>query len=236
MFVNRSLWKIFSTDDIGPMQYVKRYEGGALALRYYKGKGTLEVIRRGLESPICYVPHSKGSHKHKYYGKFYKFKTSDGKEFFTPVDLAVKHLPEELPEEFIFIDLAPRNSVIKLSNYLANLLSALGKKHFDRVTTVYDFGEDSLINNAEIYDNRANGNDRSPRIFSINRVRSNAYRLSFNYAPQAVNSMNFNMTITTVAEFDTAIFAIMQFTGLLNPFYGITDIITDLYDLTTESN
>lgn len=234
MFVNRSLWKIFSTDDTGPMQYVKRYEGGALALRYYKCKGTLEIIRRGLESPICYIPHSKGSRKHKYYGKFYKFKTSDGREFFTPVDLAVKYLPEELPEEFVFIDIAPRNSVIKLSNYLANMLNALGKKHFDRVTTVYEFGDDSLIDTAAIYDNRANSNGHKPLIFSINKVRSNAYRLSFNNTPQATNSMNFNMTITTVAEFDTAIFAIMQFTGLLSPFYEVADIVADMYDLTSE--
>lgn len=100
--VNRSKWVIYSTDDIGPLMYVNRFNGGAEAFYYDKKAKELIVKRRGVYTPHAYIPHD-GGRKDKQTGQFYRFHCPD-RDYYCSVYDAKEYLPEELPEEFVDCD------------------------------------------------------------------------------------------------------------------------------------
>lgn len=96
MYVNRKDWVVYNTKDIGPLMYVDRYNGGAVSFKFNKKYHTMEITKRGVESPYAYVKHD-GSKKHKREGSFYKFHTTNG-DYYCSIQDAVNYLPEDLPE------------------------------------------------------------------------------------------------------------------------------------------
>ncbi len=104
--IHRDNWTVYSTDDIGPLMYVNRFNGGAEAFYYDKKAKELIVKRRGVYTPHAYIPHD-GGRKDKQTGQFYRFHCPD-RDYYCSVYDAKEYLPEELPEEFVdstgFID------------------------------------------------------------------------------------------------------------------------------------
>lgn len=99
LMIHRDNWTVYSTNDIGPLMYVDRYNGGAFAFYYNKKDNTLIVRNRPVYSPYAYIPHD-GGRKDKQTGNFYKFYV-DNNVYYCSVNDAINYLPEELPSECV---------------------------------------------------------------------------------------------------------------------------------------
>lgn len=114
--IPKQYWIVFSTDEIGPLEYVSRYNGGAYSFRYCKGSQILIACNRGVYSPYCYQPHS-GGRKAKQIGNFYKFMTDSGNTYYCSIKDAEVYLPELLPNKNV------AHKIIKTSSVLDTLIN-----------------------------------------------------------------------------------------------------------------
>ena len=103
--IPKKYWKIYTHEDTGDLMYVGRWNGGGYAFKYDKKNQTLDVIRRGIYSPMAYTPYNDiTGRKHRYYCNVYKLYTKDNKSYYVYVNAADEYLPDELPDYCVDYD------------------------------------------------------------------------------------------------------------------------------------
>jgi hypothetical protein len=94
-----SKWKPYHTDDIGPLYYIGRWNGGQYAFKYNAKTNKLVVGRRGVYTPAAYTEYyEKGQRKQL--GIFYLIKINNNRYYMSKYD-AEKYFPDGLPEIYV---------------------------------------------------------------------------------------------------------------------------------------
>ena len=187
--IPRKDWKLYNTDDIGPLEYVNRFNGGALSFKYIKSTKTLTATNRGVYSPYCYQLHS-GGRKDKHIGLFYKFNIN-GISYYCSRDDAIGYLPEALPEEYVDC-----NTVNNINNIIDSLINNiyLSNKHIAVIENEIDY-LDNVINFNIITTNT------KQTIFSFIKHNDDRFLLKF----YSNNELLYVINIQNKRELQTAI-------------------------------
>lgn len=221
--VNIKDWIIYDTSDIGPLQYVDRFNGGGLAFKYNKKSKELIVTRRGIYTPHCYEPHS-GGRKSKKTGQFYKFKTITGDIYYARVEDVEKYLPNELPEEFVFSkniteDDDDDNSII---SFLDDFISTLN----DNENVIIDVDIDDIFDIENINVIKIIDKNSSETIFIINKIDDEEYSIS-----TSIDDYMYKSNVNSSDQFMHAIYEIINNINVYDRFKDFIKIINDyLFD------
>ena len=136
--ITRNNWIIYNTNDIGPVMYVDRYNGGAISFYYNKKTHELCVRNRGVNTPYAYILHD-GGRKSKRFGLFYKFYCNNT-EYFCEVADANRYLPDALPEDCVShcvstsknkLDILELQKYLETTIQLSKDISGCMKVHYD---------------------------------------------------------------------------------------------------------
>lgn len=218
--VNIKDWIIYDTSDIGPLQYVDRFNGGGLAFKYNKKSKELIIARRGINTPHCYEPHS-GGRKSKKTGQFYKFKTITEDIYYARVEDVEKYLPNELPEKFVF----SKNTIEDEDEDYNNIISCLDdfiSTLNDNENIIIDVDIDDVFDIENINVIKVIDKNSSEIIFIINKIDDEEYSIS-----TSIDDYIYKSNVTDTNQFIQAINEIINNINKYGRFNKFIETIND---------